>query len=98
MIAWPPETATMAVISLEARPVEVMQPATIPAMAQATATVMVPLPPASKASMNLFTVMRSSLLKRLTMMVITMATAAQNCMVRRSRETMTTSTTRGSSR
>ena len=88
----------MAVISLEARPVEVMQPATIPAMAQATATVMVPLPPASRASKILAGVMRSSLLTIPTRMVITMATAAQNCMVFMFRETMTTRTTRGSSR
>ena len=37
-------------MSLDARPVTVMQPAIIPAMAQATATVMLPLPPASSES------------------------------------------------
>ena len=37
-------------MSLDARPVTVMQPAIMPAMEQATATVMLPLPPASSAS------------------------------------------------
>ena len=41
---------TTAEIILEARPVAVMQPEMTPAMEQATATVMVPLPPASSAS------------------------------------------------
>jgi hypothetical protein len=35
-------------MSLEARPVTVMQPAIMPAMEQATATVMQPRPPASR--------------------------------------------------
>ena len=42
MIRVLPERATIAVMSLEARPVTVMQPAMTPAIEQATATVMVP--------------------------------------------------------
>ena len=42
--------ATTPLMSLDARPVTVMQPAIMPAMEQATATVMLPLPPASSAS------------------------------------------------
>ena len=49
----PPETVTTAVISLEASPVEVIHPATRPAIAQATATVMQLLAPASSASSTL---------------------------------------------
>ena len=48
--------ATMPEISLEARPVAVMQPAMQPATAQATATVMVPFPPASSEAMMVLTV------------------------------------------
>ena len=43
-------SATTPLMSLDARPVTVMQPAIMPAMEQATATVMLPLPPASSAS------------------------------------------------
>ena len=46
-----PASWTMALIRMEARPVTVMQPAMMPAMAQATATVTAPLAPASRASM-----------------------------------------------
>ena len=77
---------------------EVMQPATRPAMAQATATVMVPLPPASRASRNFVGVSRSSGLTIPTRMAMPMATVAENCMVFRLRDTMTTRTTRGRSR
>ena len=45
-----PASWTMALIRMEARPVTVMQPAMIPAMAHATATVMAPLAPASSES------------------------------------------------
>ena len=41
--------ATTPLMSFEASPVTVMQPAMMPAMEQATATVMLPLPPASSA-------------------------------------------------
>ena len=43
-----PEMPTMTLISLDARPVMVRQPAMTPAMPQATATVMTPRPPASR--------------------------------------------------
>ena len=43
IIIWPPERLTMALRSLEARPVTVMQPEIMPATPQATATVMEPL-------------------------------------------------------
>ena len=66
----PPETVTTAVISLEARPVEVMHPATRPAMAQATATVMQLLAPASSASKN-FLKLRLSLLSWLFVAMVT---------------------------
>ena len=85
-------------ISLEARPVAVMHPAITPAMAQATATVMVPLPPASRASRILFRLMRLSLSNRFTAMVTRMAMLAENCMVRVLVVTRATSTTSGSSR
>ena len=109
MMACPPETFTMVVIRVEARPVVVMQPATRPAMAQATATVTVLLPPASRASKNLATVncsagssMLAALLTKLlitpTTMVTIMAMAADICMVRIWVDTRTTRTTRGSSR
>ncbi len=45
-----PASCTMALISMEARPVTVMQPAMMPAMAQATATVMALRAPASRDS------------------------------------------------
>ena len=88
----PPETVTTAVMSFEARPVEVMQPATRPAMAQATATVMLLLAPASRASSTLVRVRLSlvsglcvtrltTLLAMPTPIVMRMAMAAENCMV-----------------
>ena len=61
---------TTAEIILEARPVAVMQPEMTPAMEQATATVMVPLPPASSASRMRPKVIGSSR----SMMLTTMAT------------------------
>ena len=84
---------TTAVISLEARPVDVMDPATSPAMAQATATVTVLLAPASSASTkrenvrlsllsSLLVTTVTRLLKRPTRIVTPIATAAENCMVR----------------
>ena len=76
-----PDRATMAVMSLDARPVTVMQPAMIPAIAQATATVMVPLPPASSASRNFSGVRRLSLLITPTMIAAMMDRAAAFCMV-----------------
>ena len=88
----------MARKSLDARPVEVMQPATIPAMVHADATVMVPLPPASRASMILPGVMRLSALNRPTRMVTRIAIAAELCMVRVPLDTRTTRTTSGVSR
>ena len=109
MSACPPDTRTMAVISLEARPVVVMQPATRPAMEQAAATLMVPLAPASRASKNLPTVMLSdlsgflvtlltTLVIRPTTMVTMMAMVAEDCMVRLPEDTSQTRITRGSSR
>ena len=109
MIARPPEILTIAVISVDARPVVVMQPATRPAIAHATATVTVLLPPASSASKNFSTVKCSAgssmfldllimLLIIPTMMVQTIAIAAEVCMVRAWVETRTTRTTSGSSR
>ena len=89
---------TTALMSLEARPVAVMQPAMMPAMQHATATVMVPLPPASRASNILAGVMRLPLSKRLTTMATRIATVAENCMVRVLVVTSHTSTTSGSSR
>ena len=78
-------------------------------MAQATATVMVLLAPASSASMNLpkvrlsllsslLVAMVTRLLYRPTRMVMPMATAAENCMVCRFVATSHTSTISGSSR
>ena len=45
-----PASWTMALIRIEARPVTVMQPAMIPAIAHATATVIAPFAPASSES------------------------------------------------
>ena len=45
-----PANWTMALMRIEARPVTVMQPAMIPAIAHATATVMAPFAPASSES------------------------------------------------
>ena len=81
MIRVLPERATIAVMSLEARPVTVMQPAMTPAIEQATATVMVPLPPASRASRNFAGVRRLSLLITPTMIAAMMDRAAAFCMV-----------------
>ena len=49
-----PEMPTMMLMSLDASPVTVRQPAMTPAMPQATATVMTPRPPASRESKMLF--------------------------------------------
>ena len=108
-MAWPPESFTTMLMSLEPRPVEVTHPATRPAMEQATATVMVLLAPASSASMNFENVRLSdvspvfdSLLIRLfaipTTMVTTMAIAADACMEFLPVETRYTRMTSGSSR
>ena len=98
MIMTPPDADTMARRSLDARPVEVIQPATIPAMVHADATVMVPLPPASRASMILPRLMRLSELNRPTTMVTRIAMAAELCMVRVPFDTRITRTTSGASR
>ena len=90
-----PAICTMALIRMEARPVTVMQPAIIPAMAQATATVMAPLAPASSASTILPKVSRSSLFRKPTTMAARMDTAAENCMVRLPEETRKISRARG---
>ena len=45
-----PASCTMALMRMEAKPVTVMHPAMMPAMAQATATVIEPFAPASSAS------------------------------------------------
>ena len=50
MISTSPEAMTMTLMSVEARPVMVMQPAIMPAIAQATATEMEFFAPAAKAS------------------------------------------------
>ena len=109
IIATPPDTLTIRVIRIEARPVEVMQPATRPAIEQATATVMVPLPPASSASSALAMVRLSvvsgllvalftNVLMMPTTMVIPMAMVAESCMVNWFVDTSTTRMIRGSSR
>ena len=77
-----PAACTIVLMRMDARPVTVMQPAIIPAMAQATATVIAPLAPASSASMTLPTVSRSSLFKKPTTIAARIDTAAENCMVR----------------
>ena len=92
------ETETTALIRREARPVAVMQPEMMPAMPQATTTVMVLLPPASRASRILLTLTRFSLSKRLTKIVAKIARVAENCMERALVETSATSSTRGVSR
>ena len=81
MIMWPPERLTMVLSSLEARPVTVMQPEMMPATPQATATVMEPLMPPSRASRNLVGVIRFSLLMRPTTMATAMAMEALKAMV-----------------
>ena len=106
-------TFTTALTSLEASPVTVIHPATMPAMEQATATVMQPRPPASRElpimrprSLAARTARgppcRVPLFKkmpgRLTRMVSTMATAAENWRVRAPVDTMPTRTARGRSR
>ena len=77
----PPEIFTTIEINSEANPVEVMQPATSPAIAQATATVITPLPPASRASRIFFKFILSSELNNPTIMLIPIATVAENCIV-----------------
>ena len=67
----------------------------MPAMAQATATVMAPLAPASSASTILPKVSRSSLFRKPTTMAARMDTAAENCMVRLPEETRKISRARG---
>ena len=75
-----------------------MQPALIPAIAQATATVRVPRPPASKASKIFFGVMRLSLSNKLTRMARMIAIDALVCKVFVLVLTSQTRTTRGASR
>ncbi len=93
-----PASWTMALMRIEARPVTVMQPAIMPAIAQATATVMAPFAPASNASKIFLKVRRSSLFKKPTMTAARMDTAAENCMVFAPEETSQTSRTSGASR
>ena len=99
----------MVLSSLEARPVTVMQPEMMPATPQATATVMEPLAPPSRASTILPKVRKSdrspllpaistTLLIRPTATAATMAMAAEKAMVYMLVETITTSSTRGASR
>ena len=76
-----PATPTMAVMKIWPRPVMVTTPAMMPAMAQATATDRVFLPPFSSASTKREGVMRFSLLIMLTAMESTVATMAENAMV-----------------
>ena len=68
-------------INCEASPVDVIQPATSPAIAQATATVITPLPPASSASIIFVKFIRSSELNKPTRIAKPIATAAENCIV-----------------
>ena len=104
---------TTALTSLDARPVTVIQPATMPAMEQATATVMQPRPPASREEAIMVAVsftawaakpspcwarLSRRMWGRLTRMVSTMAMAAENWRVRTPVDTSHTSTTRGTSR
>ena len=109
IIMWPPERLTIVLNSLEARPVTVMQPEIMPATPQATATVMEPLAPPSRASMILPKVRKSSrlllllaisttLLTRPTATAATIAMAAEKAMVYMLVETMTTNSTRGARR
>ena len=94
----PPDAETIVLNNFEARPVEVIHPATIPAMLQAEATVIVPLPPASNASMILEILIRLSELNKPTMMVTRIAIAAELCIVLVPLDTRITSTTSGVNR
>ena len=75
-----------------------MQPAMTPAIEQATATVMVPLPPASRASTILAKFSWLSLFIRPTAIAATMDSAAAFCMEAVLKLTRTMSSTMGSSR
>ena len=97
-MACPLATDTIAVIILDARPVDVTHPATVPAIAQATATEIVPFAPDSSASIIFVKVMRSSLLKSPTTIVATIATEAENCIDLVFVDTSTTSSTNGNKR
>ncbi len=79
--ACPPEIFTTIEINSDASPVEVIQPATSPAIAQAAATVIVPRPPASNASIIFLKVIRSSLFNKPTIIATPIAIAAENCIV-----------------
>ena len=92
----PPERLTMAEISLLPMPVVVMTQAMVPATAQAMPTVRVDRAPFSRASKNLWMLMRVSLENMLTTMAQPVATIAARLMV--VFIIMTTSSTRGSSR
>ena len=91
-------TASTPEISLEARPVTVTQPAIMPAMPQATDTVMAPLPPASRASRIFSGVRRSLWLRKPTRTAARMEKTAARCMVVVPALTSHTSSTRGASR
>ena len=93
-----PASWTMALMRMDARPVTVMQPAIMPAIAQATPTVIAPFAPASSASKIFLSVRRSSLFKKPTMMAARIDTAAENCMVFAPEETSQTRSTSGASR
>ena len=93
-----PATETIPLIRIDAKPVTVMQPAMIPAMAQAQATVMAPRAPASSASRIFFRVMRFFGFSAPTTMVATMDRAAAVWMVRVLEDTSHTSSTSGISR
>ena len=95
---FPWETATIAVISFDARPVDVIHPATSPAIAQATATVIVPRQPASSASTSFFSVIRLFRFRAPTAIAAKIATDAENCIVNVFVDTSTTSTINGASR
>ena len=94
----PPERATTAPMIWEARPLMAMQPAIMPAIAQAAATEMQLLAPFARASKSTAGVMRQSLLKRLTTIAARMEIAAAKAMVLLPLETRPTSRTRGRSR
>ena len=66
IISLSPAIEIIALISSFARPVIVIQPEMMPATPQAAATVIVPFPPATRASSNLAGVIRFFLSKRLT--------------------------------
>ena len=108
-----PLTLTTVFTSREASPVTVMHPATMPAMEQATATVMQPRPPASREPRIIVPVsftawptapscfwawLSQKMPGRLTAIASKIAREAENCSVRAPVDTSQTSTTRGSSR